>query len=68
MGEGDETTYRPHYRTRDADTGEDLLVVWYAHRDAPSLIPWITPSTADLPNQSSLIDASLWLFRNRSRP
>jgi len=65
MGAGCSTAYCPDYPAQDA--GETLIVVWYPHRDAPSLIPWVTPSTADLPASCSLVAAELLLFRNRGR-
>lgn len=49
MGTGVSSAYRPDYPTRDEETGEAYAVVWYPHRDAPSLIPWAMPSTCDPP-------------------
>ena len=49
MGLGESSVYRPNYPTLDADTGDTLSVIWYCHRDAPSLIPWAWPSTVAPP-------------------
>ena len=50
MGSGASTAYRPDYLTVDPDTGDVLRVVWYPHRNAPSLVPWTISSAYDPPS------------------
>lgn len=63
MDTDDLQDYRPAYSALDPDTGENLVVVWHPHRDAPSLLPRDVPSTADA--RLSRTPGRCWSGENR---